>query len=132
LLLSVYALELPIKGSLFLLYSESLLFVLTALSIGLLISIQAQSQQTAMFGSLMATMLPTILLSGFMFPIESMPLPLRIISNIVPSKWFFIIVQSIMIKGAGFAAIWKETLILLGMTTVFLLISMKKFKIRLA
>jgi len=132
LLLSVYLLELPIKGSILLLYSESLLFIITGLAIGLLISIQAQSQQTAMFGSLMATMLPTLLLSGFMFPIESMPLPLRIISNVVPSKWFFIIVKSIMIKGAGFSAIWKETLILFGMTILFLVISLKKFKIRLA
>ena len=132
LLLSVYALELPIKGSILLLYSESLLFVVTALSIGLLISIQAQSQQTAMFGSLMATMLPTLLLSGFMFPVESMPLPLRVISNIVPSKWFFIIVKYIMIKGVGISAIWKETLILVGMMLFLLTLSLKKFKIRLA
>lgn len=132
LLLSVYALHLPVKGSLLLLYSESLLFILTALSIGLLISISAQSQQTAMFGSLMATMLPTLLLSGFMFPIENMPVILQVISNIVPSKWFFIIVKSIMIKGEGFLAIWKETLILVGMTLFFLLVSIRKFKIRLA
>ncbi|HLG33262.1 MAG TPA: ABC transporter permease [Bacteroidia bacterium] len=132
LLLSVYALDLPIKGSIFLLYSESLLFIVTALAIGLLISIQAQSQQTAMFGSLMATMLPTLLLSGFIFPVESMPLPLQVISNIVPSKWYFIIVKSIMIKGAGFSAIWKETLILGVMTLFLLIVSLKKFQIRLA
>ena len=132
LLLSVYALDLPIKGNIFLLYSESLLFITTALSIGLLISINAQSQQTAMFGSLMATMLPTLLLSGFMFPIENMPLPLQVISNVVPSKWFFVIVKSIMIKGAGFDSVWKETLILAGMTLFFLVVSLKKFKIRLA
>jgi ABC-2 type transport system permease protein len=85
-----------------------------------------------MFGSLMATMLPTLLLSGFIFPIESMPFPLRIISNVVPSKWFFIIVKSIMIKGVGLHVIWKETLVLVGMMTFFLAISLKKFKIRLA
>lgn len=132
LLLSVYALHLPVQGSLLLLYSESLIFIITALGIGLLISINAESQQTAMFGSLMATMLPTLLLSGFIFPIESMPLPLRIISNVVPSKWFFIIVKSIMIKGVGLAVIWKETLILTGMMLFFLTLSMRKFKIRLA
>ncbi len=132
LLISVYALELPIKGSILLLYSESLLFVVTALAIGLLISIQAQSQQTAMFGSLMATMLPTLLLSGFIFPVENMPLPLRIISNVVPSKWFFIIVKSIMIKGAGISVVWKETLVLTGMMLFFLTVSLRKFKIRLA
>jgi ABC-2 type transport system permease protein len=132
LLLSVYALHLPVQGSLWLLYGESLLFIITALGIGLLISINAESQQTAMFGSLMATMLPTLLLSGFIFPIESMPLPLRVISNVVPSKWFFIIVKSIMIKGAGLMVIWKETLILVGMMLFFLTLSLRKFKIRLA
>jgi drug efflux transport system permease protein len=132
LLLSVYALHLPVQGSLLLLYAESLIFIITALGIGLLISINAQSQQTAMFGSLMATMLPTLLLSGFIFPIESMPLPLRVISNVVPSKWFFIIVKSIMIKGAGLHVIWKETLILVGMMLFFLTLSLRKFKIRLA
>ena len=131
LLLSVYALDLPIKGNIFLLYGEALLFIMTSLSIGLLISINAQSQQTAMFGSLMATMLPTLLLSGFMFPIENMPVPLQVISNVVPSKWFFQIVKAIMIKGAGFSAIWKETVILIGMTVFLMAVSLKKFKIRL-
>ena len=132
LLLSVYGLHLPIKGNIFLLYAESLLFITTSLSIGLLISINAQSQQTAMFGSLMATMLPTLLLSGFMFPIENMPLPLQIISNAVPSKWFYQIIKAIMIKGSDFSAVWKQTLILFGMTVFFLSVSLKKFKIRLA
>ena len=85
-----------------------------------------------MFVSIMATMLPTMLLSGFMFPIENMPLPLQVISNIVPSKWFYIIVRSIMIKGVGFEAIWKETLILAGMTLFLLVVSLKNFKIRLS
>ena len=132
LLLSIFVLNLPFEGNFFLLYAEALLFISTCLSIGLLISIQSDSQQSAMFGSLMATMLPTILLSGFMFPIENMPLPLQVISNIVPSKWFFIIVKSIMIKGAGFSVIWKETLILACMNLFFLGVSLKKFKIRLA
>lgn len=132
LLLSWLFLDLPVKGSLILLYAESLLFIITSLAIGLLISILSKSQQTAMFIALMATMLPTLLLSGFMFPIENMPAPLQVISNIVPSRWFYTIVKSIMIKGAGFSAIWKETLILAGMTTFLLVISLRKFKIRLA
>ena len=85
-----------------------------------------------MFISLAVTMLPTIILSGFMFPIENMPIPLQVISNIVPSKWFYIIVRSIMIKGAGFSGIWKQTLILFGMMVIILGISLKRFKIRLA
>ena len=132
LLLSVFALEVPINGSIVLLGVESILFTLVSLSLGLLISSGAASQQTAMFISLIALFLPTIMLSGFMFPVENMPLPLRIISNIVPAKWFYIIVKSVMIKGLGIAGVWKETLILVGMMTFFLTMAIKKFKIRLA
>ncbi|MBI2968882.1 MAG: ABC transporter permease [Bacteroidetes bacterium] len=132
LLLSYFVLGLPVKGSILLLYAESFLFIITALSLGLLISILAKSQQTAMFTSLMLTMLPTLLLSGFIFPVESMPLLLQWLSNVVPSRWFYIIVKSIMIKGAGFSAIWMETSILAGMTLFLLVISLRKFKIRLA
>ena len=132
LLLSVFALELPINGSIALLAFESILFTLVSLSLGLLISARAASQQTAMFISLVALFLPTIMLSGFMFPVENMPLPLRIISNIVPAKWYYIIVKSVMIKGLGIAGVWKETLILAGMMTFFLTMAIKRFKIRLA
>jgi ABC-2 type transport system permease protein len=82
--------------------------------------------------SLMGMLLPTLLFSGFMFPIENMPIPLQVISNIIPAKWFFIIVKSIMIKGLGFKAIWHETLYLGLITAVIFIISIKKFKIRLA
>lgn len=131
LVLSVFALGLPINGSLLLLITVSTLYIITALTLGLLISTSTASQQTAMLLSLMGMMLPTMLFAGFMFPIENMPLPLQIISNIVPAKWYYIIVKSIMIKGLGFSAIWKETLILLGMTLLLLAISLRKFKIRL-
>jgi ABC-2 type transport system permease protein len=132
LLLSVYVLDVPIRGSLLLLMSEGTLFIITCLSFGLLISNVTDSQQTAMFISLIGMFLPTVMLSGFMFPIESMPLPLRLLSNIVPAKWFFIIVKSVMIKGLGLQFIWKETLILLSMTLLLLGLSLKNFKIRLA
>lgn len=132
LVLSVYALGLPVKGSVVLLFGISTLFIITALSIGLLISTVTATQQTAMLLSLMGMLLPTMLFSGFMFPIENMPVALQVISNVVPAKWYYIIVKSIMIKGLGFSAIWKETLILSAMTFVLLFISIKKFKIRLA
>ncbi len=131
LLLSVFVLDLPVKGSLLLLVSESALFILTCLTLGILISIQTNSQLVAMMISFGALMLPTILLSGFMFPIENMPLPLQIISNIVPSRWYYIIVKEVMIKGAGFGAVWKETLVLVTMTVVLFLVSMKRFKVRM-
>lgn len=132
LLVSVTLLEVPINGSLFLLMGESLLFIITAVSLGLMISNLTKTQQEAQMFSLMALMLPTLLLGGFMFPIESMPLPLRILSNIVPSKWYFHIVKDVMIKGLGFSVVWKETLVLVGMSLLLLAISFKKFKTRLA
>jgi ABC-2 type transport system permease protein len=132
LVLSVFLLDMPINGSVLLLFAESTLLIITALSLGLLISNNTDSQQTAMLISMMGMMLPTMLFTGFMFPLENMPAPLQVISNAVPSKWYYIIVKSIMIKGLGFTSIWKETLILFGMTCFFLIISFKKFKIRLA
>jgi len=132
LIVSVTLLEVPINGSLLLLMGEALLFITTAVALGLMISNVTSSQQTAQMLSLMGLMLPTLLLGGFMFPIESMPLPLRIMSNVVPSKWFFIIIKNVMIKGLGFKMVWKETLVLLGMALFFLSISLSKFKIRLA
>ena len=131
LLLSVFVLDVPIVGSLVLLVSECLLFIVTALSLGLLISTIANSQQLAMLISLMGLFLPTVMLSGFMFPVENMPVALQVISNIVPSKWFYYIVKNVMIKGLGFEGVWKETLILTGMTVFLLTVSIHKFKERL-
>ena len=130
-LLSIFIFKMPIQGSLFLLALESVLFIITSLSLGILISTVSATQQTAMMISLMGLMLPTILLSGFIFPIASMPLPLQIISNIIPAKWFIIILKGIMLKGVGLYFIWKETLILAGMTLFFIALSVKKYKIRL-
>ncbi len=132
LVLSVFLLDMPFNGNIFLLYGESSILIITALSLGLLISNSTQSQQAAMLISLLGMLFPTLMFTGFLFPLENMPLPLQVIANIVPSKWYYIIVKSIMIKGLGFSAIWKETLILVSMTVVLLFVSFKKFKIRLA
>ena len=131
ILLSVFIFKMPIQGSFLLLGLESVLFIITSLALGILISTVAETQQTAMMISLMGLMLPTILLSGFIFPVESMPKILELLSNIVPAKWFIIIIKGIMIKGVGFGFIWKETLILLGMTLFFIVMSIKKYKTRL-
>jgi len=131
LTLSVTLLDMPINGSLLLLVAESTLLIICALSLGLLISNNTHSQQTAMLLAMMGMMLPTILFTGFMFPLENMPVALQILANIFPSKWYYIIVKSIMIKGLGFSAIWKETLILLGTTILLLVLSLKTFKKRL-
>jgi len=80
---------------------------------------------------MMGMMLPTMLLTGFLFPIENMPLAMQWLSNLVPSRWYFIIVKRVMLKGLGFGAIWKETLILAGMSLLLFVISLRRFKIRL-
>ena len=131
LLMSVFLLDMPMNGSVILLYLVSCILILCALSLGLLISNATETQQAAMLISLMAMLLPTVMFSGFMFPLENMPTALQAIANIVPSKWYYIIVKSIMIKGLGFMNIWKETFILVGMTAFLLLVSFKKFKLRL-
>lgn len=132
LLLSVFLLDMPINGSIPLVFFESSLLILTALALGLLISNSTGSQQSAMLISLMGMLLPTMMFTGFLFPLENMPAALQVISNIVPSKWYYIIIKSIMIKGLGISAIWKETLILLGMTVLLLTLSIRQFKIRLS
>jgi ABC-2 type transport system permease protein len=132
LLLAIFLLDMPIRGSLPLLLAESLLFILTTLSLGLLVSAVVDSQQTAMFLSLVGFLMPALVFSGFMFPIENMPLPLQIVSNIVPTKWYYSIVRAIMVKGLGFSYVAKQTLILAVMTVVYLTVAIRKFKIRLA
>jgi ABC-2 type transport system permease protein len=132
LLVSWLVFEMPVRGSMLLLLAESILFIVMSLSLGIFISTVSRTQQVAMMLSMFALMLPTILLSGFIFPIENMPLPLQIVSNLMPSRWFIVIVKGIMVKGVGLAFLWKETLIIVAMTLVFIALSVKKFKIRLA
>ena len=131
LILSVTVLDLPIKGSLLLLFGISIIFIITNLLLGIVISIVTDSQQTAMLIALVGTMLPTIMLSGFMFPVENMPLPLQVFGNIIPAKWYYEIVKNVMIKGTGLEVIWKHVLVLIGMMLVLFVIAVKKFKIRL-
>jgi len=132
LLLSVFVLEVPVAGNFWLLISESILFTITSLSLGILISNASKTQRTAQLTSTLSLFLPTLLFSGFLFPIENMPTALQVISNVVPAKWYYIIIKEVMIKGLGFSAVWKETFILIGMTLALLGISIRNFKIRLA
>lgn len=131
LILSVFVLGLPIEGSLFLLIASTIIYIFCALSLGILISTITETQQAAMLISLLGLMLPVVMLSGYAFPIANMPTVLQVLSNLVPAKWYIIIVKNIMIKGIGIELIWKELLILLAMTGTFLIISIKRFKIRL-
>jgi ABC-2 type transport system permease protein len=122
---------LPVAGSLWILMLECLLYIILALSLGVLISTVAKTMQMAMVFSMVGLMLPTILLSGFIFPIDNMPAILQWLSVIMPARWFIVIVKHVMLKGTGFGFIWKETLILLGMTLCFILAAIKRFSIRM-
>jgi ABC-2 type transport system permease protein len=132
LLLSVFLLHVEIRGSLLLIFAESILFIITCLSLGLLISNVTDSQQTAMLLSMMGMMLPTMLLTGFMFPLENMPWIFRVISHVIPSRYYYDIIKDVMLKGLGFSYIWKETLILVGMSVLLITMALKNFKIRLS
>ncbi len=131
ILLGKFVFGMQIAGSYFLLLMVCLLFIITTLSLGVFISTISNSQMTAMLISFAGLLLPVILLSGFIFPVENMPLVLQWLSYIVPAKWFLIIIKAIILKGIGLSYFWKELLILIGMTLFFIIVSAKKFKIRL-
>jgi ABC-2 type transport system permease protein len=126
-----FVFRVPFRGSVLLLLGESLLFIVTCLSLGVVIAAVTSSQRTAMIGALMGLMMPTTVLGGMIFPIESMPGWLQPITNAVPGKWFILISRGIMLKGVGLAELWQETLILAAMMVVLLVAAVKAFRIRL-
>jgi len=123
--------EVPIYGSFLLLNLMLMLYVLTGLSFGLLISTGTNSQQIALMVTLVSTILPSFMLSGFIFPIASMPEILQYLSNVVPATHFLIIIRSIMLKGVGFAELTSQIGALSLIAFVLLLISMRKFQTHL-
>ena len=131
LLLSVFVLDVPVVGSLFWLVVVSLLFIFVSLSLGLLISSVTRTQVAAMLASGMILMMPTMVLSGMIFPVESMPLILQLISDIIPARWYIQAVRKLMIEGVSVVLVFKEIGILLLMATVLITVSIKKFKYRL-
>ena len=131
LLLSVYVLHVPVAGSLFWLITVSLLFIFVSLALGLLISSVTRTQVAAMLASGLILMMPTMILSGMIFPIESMPLVLQIISDILPARWYIQAVRKLMIEGVDITLVLKEVGILALMAAVLITVSFKKFKNRL-
>jgi ABC-2 type transport system permease protein len=132
LALAFWVFDMPVKGDMTLLLLECFLFIMTSLALGIFISTRTDSQQVALLISLMGLMLPTILLSGFIFPVENMPFLLQTISKIIPASWFLTILKGVMLKGVGLEFLWQETLVLVGMTLFLILLSVKNYKIRLA
>lgn len=131
LFLGVTVFHVPILGNFILLFFGILLYIFLSLSLGILISTIAKDQLQALSISGFALMLPSMLLSGFIFPVKNMPIPLQIIANLMPPKWFIEFNRTVMLKGGGLSEIWINLLVLTAMSFFFLMISMKKFKIRL-
>jgi len=131
LLLSVFVLGVPVAGSLLWLSIVSIAYIMVALSLGLLVSTVVNTQVAAMLVSGMGFMMPVMLLSGMLFPIESMPQILQWFSSIIPARWYISAVRKLMIQGVDYVFIWKELVILVSMAIVLLAVSLKKFKVRL-
>lgn len=132
LLLSYFVMHVPIAGNLLLIILLSFVFILVALLLGLLISNVVHTQVAAMLISGMGMLLPTMLLSGLIFPIESMPAVLQWISSVIPARWYIEAIKKLMIQGVDAIYIWKESIILCVMMLLLLAVNLKKFKVRLS
>lgn len=126
-----FVFRVPFRGSVLLLLAESLLFIVTSLTLGVLIAAVTTSQRTAMMGALVGLMMPTTVLSGMIFPISSMPGWLQPLTSVVPGTWFILISRGIMLKGVGITHLWQETLVLAGMTLLLGIAAIRKFNVRL-
>ena len=131
LLMARFVLEVPLAGSLFWIIIVSLVYILLALSLGLLISNVAQTQLVALLLSAMVLLMPVVMLSGMLFPVESMPAVLQWISAVVPPRYYIQAMRKLMIMGVGIREVAQEVAILSGMTILLLTIALKKFKQRL-
>jgi ABC-2 type transport system permease protein len=131
LLIGIFLFDVPFIGSLFLLALLTALYIITALSLGLMISTITKTQQVAMMIAIMITLLPTVMLSGFIFPIASMPKLLQLISYIIPAKYYLVIVRGIMLKGNTIGQLITPTVFLGIMSTILLIVSWRKFSVNL-
>ena len=131
LLMARFVLGVPLEGSLFWIIAVSTLYILLALSLGLLISNIAQTQLVALLMSAMILLMPVVMLSGMLFPVESMPKILQWISAIVPPRYYIQAMRKLMIMGVGIGDVMHEVVVLLCMTVFFLTIALKKFNTRL-
>ena len=126
-----YIFNIPVIGGIGFLFFSSFLYVLSTLGLGLFVSTISKTQQQAMMIAIFTVMMPMIFLSGFAFPIENMPKIIQYISYIVPLKYFLIIIRGVILKGIGFAELWREALVLLSMGVLILALSSLRFAKRL-
>jgi ABC-2 type transport system permease protein len=131
LLVNVFVFQIPIKGNVFLLFGLTGIFLLSTLGIGLFISTISRTQQQAMFSSMFFVMMPMIILSGFIFPIENMPQVIQYFTYLMPLRYYFVIVRGLFLKGADITHLWDEALILLVLGIGILAISALRIKKRL-
>ena len=131
LLMARFVLGVPVAGSLFCILAVSTLYILLALSLGLLISNIAQTQLVALLMSAMVLLMPVVMLSGMIFPVESMPQALQWLAAIVPPRYYIEAMRKLMIMGVGIDAVAREVAVMAGMTVVLLAVALKKFNVRL-
>ena len=131
LLMARYVLGVPLQGSIAWILAISTLYIILALSLGLLISNIAQTQLVALLLSAMVLLMPVVMLSGMLFPVESMPTILQWVSAVVPPRYYIEAMRKLMIMGVGIGEVMKEMTILAAMTVFFLTIALKKFNVRL-
>lgn len=131
ILMSRYVLDVPLKGNITAIFLVSMLYILLALSFGLLVSVIASTQVTALLISGMLLLIPCILLSGMIYPIESMPRLLQWLTAVMPARWFISAIKKLMIMGVSWRMALQEILVMSGMTVAILTIALAKFKTRL-
>jgi len=127
LLLGYVLFGVSIKGSYPLLLLGMVLFLVSGLGLGLFISTIARTQQAAFMLSVLTTMLPTFILSGFTFPIRNMPLAIQVVTYFIPARYFLFILRSIMLKGVGLSALWAQ----MGFLLIFAVLVLSVSSVRL-
>lgn len=130
LLLGYLLFRIEIKGSILLLYAAIFATILGALGQGLLISTVTDSQQVAFMMSVFSSLLPSFLLSGFVFPLSNMPIVLQVLSNVAVNKFFLIVVRGVMLKGVGFSAVWEQFLFMMMFAVITIGISVRRMEKR--
>ena len=131
LLMARFVMGVPLAGSLFWIIAVSTLYILLALSLGLLISNIAKTQLVALLMSAMMLLIPVVMLSGMLFPVESMPRVLQWLAAVIPPRYYIQAMRKLMIMGVGIADVMQEVVILFVMTAFFLTVALKKFNVRL-
>lgn len=127
LVLAKYLLNVPMEGSLTAICCISLLYILLSLALGVCVSTLASNQVTAIIICAVVMIIPVIMLSGLIFPIENIPVALQYLSTIVPARWYIDAMRKLMIEGLPFSAVIQQTVILVAMTVVLIIVALKKF-----